>query len=68
MRGGVAVLRTGFCFDTSPLPGWRMQSQARVCELVLSQPVAQPLIAFAINFKHAFFRGSGTVLLARFRS
>jgi hypothetical protein len=68
MRGGDAVLRTGFCFDTSPLPGWRMRSHASVCELVTSQPVAQPLIAYASCRKSAVFQASQAVSLAWRRS
>jgi hypothetical protein len=64
MRGGDAVLRTGFCFDTSPLPGWRMRSHANVCELVWGQPVAQFLIAYAIWRESTFFQGSQAVSLA----
>jgi hypothetical protein len=47
MHGGDAVLRTGFSFDTSPLPGWRMRSLARVWEPTSGQPFAQHPIAYA---------------------
>lgn len=56
---GYAVLRTGFCFDTSPLPGWRMRSNVCICELVLSQPVTQLLIAYVISREEAILRSHG---------
>jgi hypothetical protein len=46
-------------FDTSPLPGWRMQSYATVCELVCRQQVAARLIAYAIFHKQAVFQHFG---------
>ena len=63
----LAVLRTGFSFDTSPLPGWRMRSRACVCELVLGQPVTQRPLTYAIFAERAVLRETGTVLLARRR-